>query len=1586
MVKNLKQDFDIRQPERVRTLAKRNETEWVQWVQEKSEAGEITIPIEIGAIAGEKKLPETELYGKTLERQFREAFPTTAFVGGLEGVLQNGGARGLRRAQELGRFLDNHQDFELLNTPVNDFLDNRVHPEFRELAQDENFRLEVKAVQRVFKLAPTFEATDALLSDDLHSAQKIYRLGESEFVRRYGDRPGFTPKTARLAWNRAADTHAAVLTIVTDLKALDAEALPLALKTGRSEDIANFPNWNNLFKTGELCECEHCRSVLSPAAYFADLLMFLKDRKAENPAHTVKDILFTRRPDLGFLELNCDNALVTLPYIDVVCEVLEAAIDATGENNLELVGFTTMPANPAAAQTAVTDAFQNAFTHPSNDGKEKIELGDTFSLSQVTPSDPNRWVVHSDDVTYLLKKKPPSSNFFAEILRNTKASAEELRAYPQSVNPTVYTTLRQKRYPFSLPFDLFAEEVRAAFQKTNLQRWDLMRTFRGMAAPNNPIDGDIAAEYFTISADPDAPFDEKRLILVPDPTVPGQQALWGETGANWLNAISNVQTFLQKTNLEYTELLALLDLKFLNPTGNLSIQHLDASCDLNQKVIQGLDANSLDRIHRFLRLWRKLKNWQMWELDLVIRHSRMGNGVLNEAFLVNLLYFRELKQKLGRKVTVEQLCALFGDLNIETRFTKLHEKREGGLYQSLFLNPRLINPLDTAFQIDLATGDLPPGETITAHHPVVLATLGMREADLVLLKEMKKASDGNPYITDDLSLNNLSFLWRHTWLGKTLKFKVEEWVIVLKLFQQDIQAFASPQAAWDFVETLGHLKATGFKPDELNWLLARDLSAKAAMSEAEAARFLAALRQELQRLQAEYDPAQYDFLTVTPPTDVDSLTTLLTSLLQKLNRDEASIQFFLATLSDEITQERAIAGLPLGFSFPEAITDTIPISYSESTAMLRFTGLMTPAQRNTLLNDPSLAMITGVADYQDGIEELFMRPRLALKFFETIFTAPLANLPEAVDFNSLVDPALVLKISYDSKQHWLRFAGIMSSEEQTALNNLSADADYRNAVNSLATQPELVTPPDDRIWLLDADLQFPLRDLEVPANDHLANNLATAINKALTYLFKTLSEGAVVQQSSTQLGLTEALMGHLLTHYTLLPETLLTHLTDTFAKTTGVVDYATLKSTFNGWYWISRVATILTQWKIPLPDLEKITVLTAGAQLLDFQTLPLDEMGAIASLAPFLRTSRLLKLRDSVPETEITLLEVLENLNAGTYATAADFAFDVERLNESWLAVDVEALTASLDLTYPADYLLAESWERLRRAFYFLNNLNGGTDTVKTFAAAAMGNTHAKTVKELLRSKVGTETWLTLSTEIQDLLRERKRDALAAYLLIQAKPVDAPTGKWENTNDLYAYYLLDVEMSSCQLTSRLVQGSGSVQLFVQRCFMGLEPEVVVQADGADGDSAWRWWKWIRKYRVWEANRKVFLWPENWIEPELKKDRSSFFKEMENELLQNEINQDTVEKAFINYLEKLEGVAQLEIAGFYQEDDGNNAIIHVFGRTTGAEPHLYYYRRYDYRQWTTWEKVDVDIQGDYLIPAVVNKRLFLFWPVFTVPSR
>jgi Tc toxin complex TcA C-terminal TcB-binding domain/Neuraminidase-like domain len=1621
VVKTIKGAFNVRTPVKIRSLARASESDWIDLITHAQKAGDITLPLAQAAspgplggvglsaadLASRARKPAgpgpspadlisqsrnvrdstpppsgaangrastspqpitAELYGKELARRFRDVFPTAAFGGSLDRALKNGGAKGLSQGQALSDFLSRHDEFDLLHTRVDEFLDKRRSPTERRSTADPAFRSEIKAVQRVFKLAPTFEATNAMLADGVHSAQLAYRMGESEFVRSYSDKAGMSPAEARLAWNRAADTHAATLTVVGELKAYDGEAVPLVLKSD-SAALDSFPNWEHLFQSGDICHCEDCRSVLSPAAYFADLLMYLKDRKATNPAFTVKDILFGRRPDLGYLELNCDNALVPLPYVDVVCEVLESAV-AKGASDVELGGFAAMPAAAAAAKAAVAAALTAA----------KLPVGADFSLSQVDTADPNRWVVHGEDVTYLLKKNA-TPNFFAQLLPNTKADAAELRAYPAYVSVPAYETLRQSRFPFHLPFDLFAEEVRAAFQKCNLQRWDLMRTLRGAAAPNNPSDGDIAAEYFGISCDTAAAFDEKRIILIADAAPAAQQILWGEQGnAGWLNTVANVKTFLNKTALEYEQLLALLDLKFINPAGDIVVDHLDGSCDTDKKVLAALDATKLDRIQRFLRLWRKLDGWKMWEVDLVLRCGAIGAGALDEPFLVRLYYFARLRARLGSKVSVEQLCALFDDLNTETRFVELHKKRDDGLYQALFLNRKVARPIDPAFDVAAVDVPAPTVEKISGHSSVVLAALGIRQVDLDVLTALTRATTGVVYISDDLTLANLSFLWRHAWLAKNLKYKAEDWRRALQLLQQDVATFADPQAAWQYVERLDLMKATGFTPDELAWLLTGDLAAKAAPKEADTTRALTALRTELQGIRAQFDPTQYPFLS--PPTDVDALTALLTSLLQRLNRDEAGTQSFVATLREEVTQQVAVAGLPAGFDFPAAIKNAIRIRYDEPATTLHFTGLMTPVQRATLLTDASLAAVTGIATYQQAIADLFSGPRLALKFFDPVFTAPLENLPAAVDFSSLLDPALVLRISYDTEERLLRCTGILSSKNRDDLMALSGNLAYKNAVNSLFTQPSLGAFPPEQVWLEDADLQFPLRDLNVAANDHLAVNLASAITQALQYLLRTTAESAVVRLGAAQTGLSEALTRRLFTEYPLLPAAVLKHMTETFAGTSGVVDYASLPTTFDAWYWGARIGAMWRKWKIALQDWKSLRSLTANGQLLSFETVPLNSAAVLADTSRFIRTHRLLRMRDSLPETIADFFEVLVTLDAGGYAAFTDFAADVGRLNDSWSASDAEALIGTLDLAYPNDYLLAESWERLRRSFYFLDNLTADAATVAKFGAATMDDASAKALGELLRAKLGAESWLQVSAEIQDVLRERKRDALSSYLLSQPQPANVPTGKWEDTNDLYAYYLLDVEMCSCMLTSRLVQASGSVQLFVQRCFMGLEPQVAVKADGDDGDSAWRWWQWMRKYRVWEANRKVFLWPENWIEPELKKDRSNFFKELENDLAQNEVNSDSVEIAFRSYLEKLDGVAQLEIAGFFQEDDADETIVHVFGRTAGAEPHVYFYRRFDYRQWTPWEKVALDIQGDYLIPAVINRRLFLFWPVFT----
>src|SRR5699024_3443394 len=239
------------------------------------------------------------------------------------------------------------------------------------------------------------------------------------------------------------------------------------------------------------------------------------------------------------------------------------------------------------------------------------------------------------------------------------------------------------------------------------------------------------------------------------------------------------------------------------------------------------------------------------------------------------------------------------------------------------------------------------------------------------------------------------------------------------------------------------------------------------------------------------------------------------------------------------------------------------------------------------------------------------------------------------------------------------------------------------------------------------------------------------------------------------------------------------------------------------------------------------------------------------------------------------------------------------------------------------------------------------------------------------------DEWLDKVKPIEDELRERKRDALVAYLLDE-NPDMADTG------DLFNYFLIDVKMNACQLTSRLKQAISSVQLFVQRCFLNLESKhVQIPKDDPDLENSWKQWKWMKNYRIWEANRKVFFYPENWIEPELRDDKSPFFKELENDILQKEITHENVEEAYLNYLQKVDEVANLEVISMYHDfhSDGEE-LVHVIGRTKSVS-HIYYHRTYsmDYFTWTAWEKLDIDITGDHAIPVVYNRKLHLFWLVF-----
>ena len=154
---------------------------------------------------------------------------------------------------------------------------------------------------------------------------------------------------------------------------------------------------------------------------------------------------------------------------------------------------------------------------------------------------------------------------------------------------------------------------------------------------------------------------------------------------------------------------------------------------------------------------------------------------------------------------------------------------------------------------------------------------------------------------------------------------------------------------------------------------------------------------------------------------------------------------------------------------------------------------------------------------------------------------------------------------------------------------------------------------------------------------------------------------------------------------------------------------------------------------------------------------------------------------------------------------------------------------------------------------------------------------------------------------------------------------------------------------------------GSLQTFTNRILLNLEDDLAPNHQLADE------WEWMHAYRLWEANRKVFLWPENWIEPELRDDKSPLFEDLETALLQGEITDKGAEAAYRAYLDGLADVANLEIVAIHTEKRGAAAtaysrpqvVVHAIGPT--KKPHRYFHRKRTSEGWTPWRKIDADVQ-------------------------
>jgi len=1439
LVNELVQRFRRNEITAKRELARYDRTAWKGLFRSEGVDGNVIgIPANID---GEDEEARMEEFAAVLERQYERAYPSTAFAAKLERTEQSP----VKAKTDVVRFLNNNPGFHLDRFRVDQYVAQNENA-LQDIEDRDAMLTELKSVQRIFKLHPTHQVVDALFTRKIDSAQQIYFMGQAQFTKALAG-TGINKIESKKLYRKAENAYALTLALFGDynlaFNGLSPFAVPSTVLSAETQaKIATLPNLQTLFGSLDYCECTHCRSVYSPAAYFVDIMRYLGERGTQgtgmHAGKNVSQVILQRRPDLGEIELSCENTNTPLPYIDLVNEILEDSVAPPVP--LTLNGAIEPDLVEGPAKTSVLDELKLHGIALSADARV------------YSPDSRGSWAVRDAQHAYAIFKTGAALNLLPT--RQTHLSAAELRANPEHTNLDAYSKLKGEVFPLSLPFDLANFEARAYLSHLGVPQPRLLELFQQKQSDHvtlSPSDLQIDCARLNLS-------ETERQILTG--TLPGRQAweFWGltETGnniphpenpadptqnisGNWVDVLSNVDVMLHRSGVTYKELLQLVDLQYINPDRSIFIDTSDpnaANCDTSKFTILNLTAEAANRMHRFIRLWRKFAG-PMWELDLLLPDFDPAVNVtdkrITDAFLQTLSGMNRLREQLGLDWRV--LRSFYESID---HVISLDHSQDGApvvqtLYQRLFRNKLVDAVASFPASPDQVTG------TIADKIPGILAAFRIKEADLTLILS---EPDLGVAVTANLDAAMLSRIHRIAVLAQSLNLSIDAFLRLRRLCAFD--PFSDPAATLNFVALAKDIAASSFSVLELDYLLAHRFTSSSGVPLEDKAIIGAVqdIRQGLQKISDE-----------------------------------------LRLKSEETTQ-----------------------AYVKSKL-----GLL-PALEKDADQGVALSIIDGT--WQGTSAE---RDQLIDTFFAGVLDLPAAKAKLSAIAGGLSPAAFQTEVDkrFDYLQPELE-AFLQQTQKETFVHEKIAEALALEvpSVTILLTRLKLpgstsillqeINDPRLLARLPDGTYQFGLRETDFPG-----------IFRSLRLLHKNALVIGKLQIKTNEL--------------------------------TWWLDHATAMA------WMDPANFPITSAAPP----------------------PIESWRAMHWFFEW---------KSGLPNADLTAFEFAANVLDPAKPSSESVA-DLARLT-GWEAANTETLTKAFhwkDAGAGFDVIKQElkksvSLIRLAECMKTLRRLGVNAARALQWAKAEPSSADADSLKQTVKAKYDLKQWQQVIQPIQDAFREQKREALVSWLV--AHPDQTKGQNWSDANGLFSYFLIDVEMCACMLTSRLKQAAASVQLFVQRCLLNLELDILAKADL---DPKWKQWKWMKQYRLWEANRKVFLYPENWLEPELRDEKSPFFKDLETELMQNDVTNETAEEAYLTYLEKLDKVANLEIRAMYNQPiSQDESVLHVFARARSSEsPEHFYRRRINNARWTAWEKVDPEIHGNHLVAGVHNRRLYLLWPQF-----
>jgi Tc toxin complex TcA C-terminal TcB-binding domain/Neuraminidase-like domain len=720
----------------------------------------------------------------------------------------------------------------------------------------------------------------------------------------------------------------------------------------------------------------------------------------------------------------------------------------------------------------------------------------------------------------------------------------------------------------------------------------------------------------------------------------------------------------------------------------------------------------------------------------------------------------------------------------------------------------------------------------------------------------------------------------------------------------------------------------------------------------------------------------------------------------------------------------AAAATTISFVYPLQ-TPPLDLSLLAPATAVSYTGGLIQFSPTPLssANYQAVLSLSNDASYQSAIRALYIG---------SLTSSPGATIQSSsVPLPAISFPGIYsTQMEYDANSQSLSFSGYMAIEDLDALLSFSPDTYYRRSINDLY---EGLVAAMHTAGL--GDIQFPSDIVTVllgltngsSPDTLIPERYAWLLNIIQPYYAPLKKSSALQQQLSSLFSLTPAVAGQMLASTN---DKIYNELSaDGFVSSARNINAAAYPGLFYIYIYIARLSFFAAKFNIPAADMGWLLQNSKQIGAIDFTDVPGNwtaqgggnnpnesflswellnncyvfqknykpvtipdpqNNGENISLSVFGIIEEALTIRSGVYPTDPAVPVVIPDPGSflsGLMALTGWDGPDLYYLLNLSVPVSANPLHLNIDNPVIGSVISLARIDNLLRVQDCIRIASQLQATVQRCASWTMPelivtSTIADDIKQALKAEYPASTaWMSVIVPVQNSLREKRRDAMLAYLMANPHPLDV----FNDEYDVYAKFLIDLEMESCQPTTRIVQAYCTVQLFAQRCLMNLEPNVKAVTEAGDGsvayDENWSQWQWMRTYELWRRNRRIYLYPENFILPELLPNQSPFFQTMQNDLAQNEVNGGLADTITMNYLESLDGVARLQVQGQWYDDASDT--LHVFAGTYGGSPATYYYRTLSRnRVWSPWEQVNLDIPDGHLVPVVISGRIFLFWPVFT----